>query len=41
MNAEHVMTREVISIDPGATVLQAARLMLQHHISSLPLMQVV
>jgi len=25
MNAEHVMTRDVISIDPDATVLQAAR----------------
>ena len=36
MNAEHVMTRDVISIDPNATVLQAARLMLQHHISGLP-----
>ena len=36
MNAEHVMTRDVISIDPDATVLQAARLMLQHHISGLP-----
>lgn len=36
MKAEEVMTREVISIDPDATVLQAARLMLQHHISGLP-----
>ena len=36
MNAEHIMTRDVISIDPDATVLQAARLMLQHHISGLP-----
>ena len=36
MKAEDVMTREVISIDPDATVLQAARLMLQHHISGLP-----
>lgn len=36
MKAEDVMTRDVISIDPGATVLQAARLMLQHHISGLP-----
>jgi len=36
MNAEDVMTRNVISIDPDATVLQAARLMLQHHISGLP-----
>src|SRR5665811_41274 len=36
MNAENVMTRDVISIDPDATVLQVARLMLQHHISGLP-----
>ena len=36
MRAEDVMTREVISIDPNATVLQAARLMLQHRISGLP-----
>ena len=36
MKAEDVMTRDVISIDPDATVLQAARLMLQHHISGLP-----
>jgi CBS domain-containing protein len=36
MKAEDVMTREVISIDPDATVLQAARLMLEHHISGLP-----
>ena len=36
MKAEDVMTRDVISIDPTATVLQAARLMLQHHISGLP-----
>jgi CBS domain-containing protein len=36
MKAEVVMTRNVISIDPDATVLQAARLMLQHHISGLP-----
>ncbi len=36
MNASDVMTRNVISIDPGSTVLQAARLMLQHRISGLP-----
>ena len=36
MKAEDVMTRDVISIDPGATVLQAAQLMLKHHISGLP-----
>ena len=36
MKAEDVMTRAVISIDPDATVLQAARIMLQNHISGLP-----
>jgi CBS domain-containing protein len=36
MNAHDIMTRGVISIDPDSTVLQAARLMLQHHISGLP-----
>ena len=36
MKAKDVMTGNVISIDPDQTVLQAARLMLQHHISGLP-----
>jgi CBS domain-containing protein len=36
MKAEDVMTPNVISINPDATVLQAARLMLQHRISGLP-----
>jgi CBS domain-containing protein len=36
MKAKDIMTRTVVSIDPNATVLQAARLMLQHHISGLP-----
>jgi len=36
MKARDVMTRDVVSIGPDATVLQAARLMLQHHISGLP-----
>jgi len=36
MNASDVMTREVVTIGPDATVLQAARLMLQHRISGLP-----
>ena len=36
MKAKDVMTRHVVSIAPDATVLQAARLMLQHHISGLP-----
>src|SRR6516225_10889418 len=36
MKAEDVMTRDVITIDPDSTVLQAARLMLQLHVSGLP-----
>jgi CBS-domain-containing membrane protein len=36
MQAKDVMTRDVVSIGPDATVLQAARLMLQHRISGLP-----
>jgi len=36
MIASDVMSRKVISIDPESTVLQAARLMLQHRISGLP-----
>jgi CBS domain-containing protein len=36
MKAKDVMTRTVVSIDQDATVLHAARLMLQHHISGLP-----
>jgi CBS domain-containing protein len=36
MKAKDVMTGNVISVAPDATVLQAARIMLQHHISGLP-----
>ena len=36
MKALDVMTRTVISVEPDATVLDAARLMLQQHISGLP-----
>jgi CBS-domain-containing membrane protein len=36
MKASDVMTPAVISADPDATVLQAARYMLQHQISGLP-----
>jgi len=37
MNASDIMTPGVISADPDATVLEAARYMLQHHISGLPI----
>jgi len=36
MKVSDVMTRRVISVEPDATILQAARLMLQHRISGLP-----
>ncbi|MFA6264535.1 MAG: CBS domain-containing protein [Pseudolabrys sp.] len=36
MNASDVMTRDVVTVEPEATVLQAARLMLQKRISGLP-----
>jgi CBS domain-containing protein len=36
MQAKDVMTKSVVSIDPGATVMQAVRLMLQKRISGLP-----
>lgn len=36
MKAVDVMTRNVVSVKPDATVLQAARQMLQQHISGLP-----
>jgi CBS domain-containing protein len=36
MKAKDVMTQRVISIEPNATILQAARLMLQNRISGLP-----
>jgi len=36
MKARDVMMRPIISVDPDATILQAARLMLQRHISGLP-----
>lgn len=36
MLAKDVMTKSVVTVDPGATVLQAVRLMLQKRISGLP-----
>ena len=41
MKALDVMTRTVISVEPDATVLDAARLMLQQHISGLPVIDKV
>ena len=36
MKAAGVMTREILSVAPDASVLEAVRLMLQHKISGLP-----
>lgn len=36
MNAADIMTRKVVSVDVETTIAEAARLMLQHHISGLP-----
>lgn len=36
MKARDVMTLEVLTIDPDGTVLQAVRIMLQHKVSGLP-----
>ncbi len=36
MNAADIMTREVMTIRPDASILEAARLMMQHRISGLP-----
>jgi CBS domain-containing protein len=36
MKASDVMTRRIVSVTPDATVLEAVRLMLQNHISGLP-----
>jgi len=36
MQAKDVMTRRVLSVEPTATVLQAARMMLQNRISGVP-----
>ena len=36
MRAHQIMTRSVITIAPDATILEAAKTMLQHHVSGLP-----
>ncbi len=38
MKAKDVMTRKVVSVAPEVTVLEAARAMLHHHISGLPVL---
>src|SRR5262245_54093767 len=36
MDAAHIMTRNVVSVRPETTISEAVRLMLQHRISGLP-----
>jgi CBS domain-containing protein len=36
MRAHQIMTRSVITITPDATILEAAKTMLRHHVSGLP-----
>jgi CBS domain-containing protein len=36
MKVSDVMTRRVVAIDPAATIADAIKLMLQHHVSGLP-----
>jgi CBS-domain-containing membrane protein len=38
MKTAHIMTRNVVSVQPEATILQAAHVMLQHRISGLPVL---
>ena len=36
MRAHQIMTRPVVTVTPDATILEAANIMLQHHVSGLP-----
>lgn len=36
MKAHHIMTRKVITVAPDTSIVEAARLMLEHHVSGLP-----
>ena len=36
MRAHQIMTRSVVTVAPDATILEAAKTMLQHHVSGLP-----
>lgn len=36
MKAHHIMTRKVITVAPDTSIADAARLMLEHHVSGLP-----
>ena len=36
MRAHQIMTRPVITVTPDTTIVEAAKIMLEHHISGLP-----
>ncbi len=36
MRAHQIMTRPVITVTPDTTIVEAAKIMLKHHISGLP-----
>jgi CBS domain-containing protein len=36
MRAHHIMTRDVVTVTPDTSIFDAANLMLQHHVSGLP-----
>ena len=40
MKAHHIMTHNVITIAPDASIVDAARLMLDNHVSGLPVVSV-
>jgi CBS domain-containing protein len=38
MRAHHIMTRDVVTVTPDTSIVAAAALMLQHHVSGLPVL---
>src|SRR5579872_5355404 len=36
MRAHQIMTKDVVTVGPEASIVEASRLMLEHHISGLP-----
>ena len=38
MRAHQIMTRNVITVGPDSSIVDAAKLMLEHHISGLPVL---
>src|SRR5579863_5646285 len=38
MRAHQIMTKDVVTVGPDASIVEASRLMLEHHISGLPVL---